>query len=232
MKLIKKYLQGGTTPDGIYVSFPEDEIRIGSSKYNNVGGHGIVIAVDENTGHTRGSSYGRNLNNSGKHGGAVKVTVPDFHPATAGKPTEEELNAYAQKLSEVFPQWGKKVNVTYVPDADYEDMVEYMEEAEKPKSGYSKKPYNLYNHNCGVYGVNTINQAMPWYRQISGAIFNSVPAITNAIIGGVTGIGHDIEQKEKGTNTFQGFTNFSGAGGRADMHGWSLPWDTITGTNK
>ena len=111
-------------------------------------------------------------------------------------------------------------------------MVEYMEEAEKPNSGYSKTPYNLYNHNCGVYGVSTINQAMPWYRKVTGGLLNFIPGAANAIIGGFTGIGHDVEQLKPGTNTFHGFTNFTGAGGRADMHGWSLPWGKIKGTNK
>lgn len=226
-KLIKKYFLGG-----VYASFPDDEIQVGPTKSKNVGGHGIVIAVDDKTGHTRGSSYGRGVNKSGKHGGATKVSVPDFHPAVAKKPTEEELNAYAQELSKKFPQWGDKVNVSYVPDADYDKMVEYMEEAEKPKSGYSEAPYNLYNHNCGVYGVSTINQAMPWYRKVTGGLLNFIPAAANAVIGGVTGIGHDIEQKKLGTNTIQGLTNFSGAGGRADMHGWSLPWGKTKGTNK
>lgn len=109
-------------------------------------------------------------------------------------------------------------------------MVKYMEESEKPKSGYSLKPYNLYNHNCGVYGVDTINQAMPWYRKVTGTIFNAVPSAVNNFIGGLAGIGHDIEQKKLGTNTFHGITNNSGAGGRADMHGYSLPWFSTKGT--
>lgn len=231
-KLIKKYFYGGLAPDGIYVSFPHDKIQIGSSGSKHVGGHGMVIAVDENTGRTRGSSYGRGVNNSGKHGGAAKVSVPDFHPAVAGEPTEEELNEYAKKLNKRFPKWGDKVNVSYVSGADYDDMVKYMEEAEKPKSGYSKTPYNLYNHNCGVYGVTTINQAMPWYRKITGGTINAIPALLNALGGGLVGIGHDVEQGKLGTNTLQGFTNFPGAGGRADMHAWSLPWWKTKGTNK
>ncbi len=109
-------------------------------------------------------------------------------------------------------------------------MVEYMEESEKPKSGYSRVPYNLYNHNCGVYGVNVINQAMPWYRQVTGGALNTKPAIPNAVLGGLTGIGHDIEQGKPGYNTIQGFTNLSGASGRADMHGYSLPWGTTKGS--
>ena len=91
-------------------------------------------------------------------------------------------------------------------------MVKYMEEAEKSKSGYSKTPYNLYNHNCGVYGVSTINQAMPWYRKATGTVFNLIPGALNAILGGIVGIGHDIEQGKIGTNTIQGLTNFTGAG--------------------
>ena len=228
----RKYFMGGAAPDGMYVSFPDDQIQIGPSKPGNVGGHGMVIAVDENTGQTRGSSYGRGVNNSGKHGGATRVSVPDFHPAVKGKPTEEELNEYAKRLAKRFPNWGGKVNVSYVPGANYDDMVEYMEEAEKPKSGYSKTPYNLYNHNCGVYGVSTINQAMPWYRKITGGLLNFVPGAVNTILGGFTGIGHDIEQGKPGTNTVQGITNFTGAGGMANMHGWSLPWGKTKGTNK
>lgn len=103
------------------------------------------------------------------------------------------MNAYAKKLAARFPNWGGKVNVSYIPGADYDDMVKYMEESEKRDSGYSKTPYNLYNHNCGVYGVKVINQAMPWYRKISGGLFNMVPAVANSVIGGLVGIGHDIE---------------------------------------
>lgn len=217
-------------PDGIYVSFPNDQINIGGIRTSAVGGHGAVIAVDEETGHTRGSSYGRDVANSGRHGQAARIIVPDFHPNEPGNPTEEELNAYAKRLQERFPNWGNKVNVTYVKDADYDDMVKYMEESEKPKSGYSSKPYNLYNHNCGVYGVHTINQAMPWYRKVTGTVFNAVPKAVNNFIGGLTGVMHDIEQGKPGTNTFYGVTNNSEAGGRADMHGYSLPWFSTKGT--
>ena len=28
-----------------------------------------------------------------------------------------------------------------------------MEKSEQDKQGYSETPYNIYNHNCGVYGV-------------------------------------------------------------------------------
>lgn len=234
-KLIRKHLLGGvSSEDGMYVSFPEDKIEIGLKQGSkHVGGHGIAIAVDEETGNTRGSSYGRGVNRSGKHGGASRVSVPNFRPAVKGEPTEEELNAYAKKLAARFPKWGGKVNVSYIPGADYDDMVKYMEESEKRGYGYSKTPYNLYNHNCGVYGVNVINQAMPWYRKISGGLFNTVSAVTNSVIGGLVGIGHDIEQGKKGTNALSGLTNLTGAGGRADMHGWSLPWwGREKGTNK
>lgn len=216
-------------PDGIYVSFPNDAIEIGGVKTPNVGGHGIVIAVDEKTGNTRASTYGRGVNNSKKHGGANRITVPNFNPKEAGNPTEEELNNYAKQLVNRFPQWGDKANVSYVKGADYNKMVDYMQEAESGK-GFSKTPYNLYNHNCGVYGVNTINQAMPWYRKVTGSILNLQPAIRNAIIGGVVGLGHDIEQGKLGTNAIQGVTNFTGAGGRADMHAYSLPWFKTKGT--
>ena len=215
-------------PDGIYVSFPNDKIEIGKIKTPNVGGHGIVIAVDENTGNTRASTYGRDIKNSGKHGAARRITVPNFYPKEVGNPTKEELDNYAKQLVNRFPQWGDKANVSYVRGADYNKMVDYMQKAENNK-GFSKTPYNLYNHNCGVYGVETINQAMPWYRRTTGAILNMVPGVLNSVIGGIVGIGHDIEQKARGSNFIQGVTNFTGAGGRADSHGWSLPWFKVKG---
>lgn len=48
------------SPDGMYVSFPKDKIDVGGIKTSSVGGHGIVIAVDE-SGNTRGSTYGRDI---------------------------------------------------------------------------------------------------------------------------------------------------------------------------
>lgn len=62
-----------------------------------------MIAVDEKTGNTRASTYGRGVNNSKKHGGANRITVPNFNPKEAGNPTEEELNNYAKQLVNRFP---------------------------------------------------------------------------------------------------------------------------------
>ena len=98
-----------------------------------------------------------------------------------------------------------------------------MEESEQKKSGFSSIPYNLYNHNCGVYGVDVINQAMPWYRQIAGNVINAPLTLPVGVVGALTGIGHDIEQGTPGTHTLQGLLN-NGTGGRADMHGFTLPW--------
>ena len=68
---------------------------------------------------------------------------------------------------------------------------------------------------------------------ISGGLFNTVSAVANSVIGGLVGIGHDVEQGKKETNTLSELTNLTGAGGRADMHGWSLPlWVKEKGTNK
>lgn len=213
--------------DGIYVSYPNDKIDVSGTKTDWVGGHGMVIAVDPATGTTRGSEYGRGYAGKGKYGGARRVSVPNFNPAKPGSPTNEELQRYAQSLQRA--SMGDKVNVTYVPGADYNKMVEYMEEAESGK-GFASKPYNLWNHNCGVYGVRTINQAMPWYRKVTGTIFNLPSSILNSILGGVTGIGHAIEQKDA-SKILPGFVG-GAAGGRADKHGYSLPWFHNTESNK
>ena len=113
----------------MYVSFPNDKIEIGGIKTSSIGGHGIVIAVDEE-GNTRGSTYGRNVKNSGRFGAARRISVPSFHPTKPGNPTEKELDEYAQKLNSKFPNWGGQVNISYVKDADYDKMVDYMEKSE------------------------------------------------------------------------------------------------------
>lgn len=216
-----------TIKDGIYISYPQDKINISGIKTDLVGGHGMVIAVDENTGKTRGSEYGRNYNNSGKFGAARRVIVPNFYPANPGNPTTEELDQYAKKLQR--DSHGNTVHVTYIKGADYDKMVDYMKEAESGK-GFASKPYNLANHNCGSYGVQTINQAMPWYRKITGGLFNAIPNIINTPAAVLMGVGHDIEQKTLGTHTKSALTDNSSTFGRADMHGYSLPWFTIKGT--
>lgn len=223
-KLIKKFSGGGAS-DGIYVSYPSQKITISGNKHDNVGGHGMVIAVDENTGHTRGSEYGRYRD---KFGNARRVSVPNFHPADPGNPTEEELEAYAKKLAAKSGQ--EQVNVTYVKGPDYQEMVDYMKEAEKGK-GYAEDPYNIWSHNCGTYGVECINQAMPWYRQVTGFGINAVNTIKNGIIGGLFGIGHAIESGDPG-RIIDGVTSAGPAAGRADWHGQSLPWFTNKVTYK
>ncbi len=133
-------------------------------------GHGTVIAVDEETGQTRGSEYGRY--DSENKGIARRVSVPNLKVANPGSPTREELDAYAKQLDQSYGHSGGTTQIYYIPGADYGKMVEMMESAENgSKTGerkghyYIDHNYNITNHNCGTYGATMIKKAMPWYRR-------------------------------------------------------------------
>ena len=163
----RKYFIGGAAPDGLYVEFPNYQVStpIGGLPL----GHGMVIAVDENTGQTRGSEYGRY--DSENKGEARRVIVPNLQMQNPGNPTEEELNAYAARLynsySKKHGNLGDKVKVHYVKGADENKMIKLMESAEtnnRENSFYTNRDYNLLDHICGTHGADMIKKAMPWYK--------------------------------------------------------------------
>lgn len=165
-KLIpRKYLMGGAAPDGIYVEFPSYQIKTGSSKLPL--GHGMVIAVNEDTGQTRGSEYGRYQSNKGQ---AHRVAVPDFKMKNPGKPTKEELNTYAKNLYNSYAKGhssGNKVRIHYIKGADENKMIKLMKSAEtnnREKGFYTNSDYRIIDHNCGTYAADMIKQSMPWYN--------------------------------------------------------------------
>ena len=127
----------------------------------------MVIAVDENTGKTRGSEYGRYKTNRGE---AHRVVVPDFKMKNPGNPTKEELNTFAKKLYDSYAKkhdLGNRVRVYYVKGADENKMTELMKSAETNdrKNGfYTNSDYGIVGHNCGTYGADVIKKSMPWYK--------------------------------------------------------------------
>lgn len=173
MKLIKKCAQGA---DGIYVSLPDYMVDTGVAGKQPLG-HGFVISVNEDTGNTRGSEYGRyDAENKGL---ARRVKVPNFKMENAGNPTEEELHNYGKKVLESYkkknPKAGNAIKITYVKGADEDKMNKMMESAEtgNRKNGYYiNKDYNILSHNCGTYGVDMINKATPWYK------FSDLPMVS------------------------------------------------------
>ena len=160
----RKYFIGGSIPDGIYVEFPNYEVNTSSSKLPL--GHSIVIAVNENTGQTRGSEYGRYQSNKGQ---ARRVMVPDFKMKNPGKPTKEELNTYAEKLYNNYAKGhslGNKVKIHYIKGADENKIIKLMKSAEtnnREKGFYTNNDYNIIDHNCGTYAADMIKQSLPWY---------------------------------------------------------------------
>ena len=169
---IQKFLTGGSS-DGIYVEMPDYNVGVSESGNKKVTlplGHGMVIAVDENTGSTRGSEYGRY--DKANKGLAHRVTVPNFRPASPGNPTDEELNQYAKKVNDYYNKYsghntGGTVKLHYVKGADEDEMIKLMKSAETNdrKNGfYTNTPYRILDHNCGTYGADIIKKSMPWNK--------------------------------------------------------------------
>lgn len=189
-KLIpRKYFMGGSAPDGIYVEYPNYQVStpVGNMRL----GHGMVIAVDENTGKTRGSEYGRyDKENKGL---ARRVTVPDLQMADPGNPTKEELNAYANKLYNSYAKKhnkekiGNKVKIHYVKGADENKMIELMKNAETNdrKNGfYTNHNYRILDHNCGTYGADMIKKSMPLFKFSGFAPYTAgTPSMVSPILG-------------------------------------------------
>ena len=112
----------------------------------------MVIARDPNTNRTRGSEYGRY---SSSRGNAQRVTVPDFQGDPAN---EEDTKRYAQKLLKSYQQKhgankvGNVVKITYVPDVDYNQTVQAMQNAER--NGLTRDYNWLKGVTCGSYAHN------------------------------------------------------------------------------
>lgn len=164
-------------PDGLYVDFPQYQIDTdipagplkGVVKTSGDGdikmplGHGMVIAVNEDTGETRGSEYGRYGSQNGHRGLARRVRVPNFVMADPGNPTQEELDAYAKKLVSAYPNSSGEARIVYVKGADENKMKELMNSAEKGNGFYTNTDYRILDHNCGTYGCDLLSKSTPWY---------------------------------------------------------------------
>lgn len=173
---IQRFRPGGASPDpdAIYVDFPDYSVKTDLPSSSGMErmplGHGIVIAVDEKTGNTRGSEYGRY--DKENKGIARRVSVPNLKVANPGSPTNAELDEYAKKLDQTYGHSGGTTRVFYVPGADYGGMVKMMESAESgSKTGerkghyYIDHDYRISDHNCGTYGATMIKKAMPWWKK-------------------------------------------------------------------
>lgn len=136
-------------------------------------GHGMVIAVNEDTGQTRGSEYGRY--DSANKGTARRVSVPNFVMADPGNPTQEELDRYAEQLDKSYGHSGGKTKVHYIKGADEDEMIKLMESAEsgdRDNGYYINSDYRILDHNCGTYGCDLIKKTVPWYRKFSLPIYS------------------------------------------------------------
>lgn len=158
--------------DGIYVNFPDYMVDTETKLGKQPLGHGMVIAVDEKTGKTRGSEYGRYKGDGDIKGKARRVVVPNLKMTIPGSPTQAELDAYAQALDKAYGHSGGRTEITYVKGADYDKLVDMMKSAEsQPDKGYYQtKPYSILNHNCGTYTADMLQAATPVFSQIKYAV--------------------------------------------------------------
>ena len=171
-------------PGGIYVTFPDYKVDTGMG-FKAPLGHGMVISVNDKTGKTRGSEYGRYDPNN--RGIARRVRVPDLIASDPSNPTKEELDNYAKQLDKYYGHSGGTTKVTYIPDADEATLVSLMESAEKnrPNSFYQNREYNILDHNCGTYAADMLKKAVPWWAIVGrfGLYTHGTPSMVEPIIG-------------------------------------------------
>jgi len=116
-------------------------------------GHGGVVLVDENSGHTEYYEYGRYSPNGkgivgeglpAKKGNVRRVPIPDVEIGDDGRPTPGSLkNLYSFLKSRVGK--GADVDPDYEDDADFNKMKEYVESVANDPN---RQSYNLLNCNC------------------------------------------------------------------------------------
>ena len=145
------------TQDNFYVDFPDYEVSLAEQvplvgKVKSRLGHAMVIARDPNTNRTCASEYGRYNSNRGN---AQRVKVPDFQ----GDPTnEEDTKRYAQRVLASYQRnmgadkVGNTIKLTYVPDVDYNQTVQAMQNAER--NGLKRDYSWLGGITCGSYAHN------------------------------------------------------------------------------
>ncbi len=153
------------SPDGLYVEFPAYQVKVPGSSGRVGLGHGAVIAVDEDTGTTRGSEYGRYDREN--QGVARRISVPSFRMKSPGNPTSEELDNYARQLDAMYGHSGGVTRVHYIKGADEDKMIKLMQSAEsgdRENGFYVNTPYRILDHNCGTYGAAILKRSMPWYK--------------------------------------------------------------------
>ena len=157
-RFINKFNNGG-----IYVTFPMYQVDTGLG-FKMPLGHGMVIAVNDKTGATRGSEYGRY--DKANKGIARRVVVPRLKAKDPSNPTSEELDQYARELDKMYGHSGGLTRVHYISGADENEMIKLMQSAERnrPDSFYQNRNYNILDHNCGTYGADLIKKSMPWYK--------------------------------------------------------------------
>jgi RHS repeat-associated protein len=129
--------------DAIYINYDSYPVDTGYG-FKLPLGHGAVVAVDPDTGHTRYFEFGRYNNN--QCGEVRSRRIPNVKIGKDGLPTLDSLNSLYDYLSKNLGQ-GSHVSATYYPDSDYQGAINSAERFSK-----NHPCYNKWTNNCKTFG--------------------------------------------------------------------------------
>lgn len=140
--------------DGIYITYPDYEIHVGS-RTNNYVGHAGVLLIDNKTGTTKYYEYGRY---DKENKGLIRnIVIPDAVIGSDGKPTEASINRILSVLSAKAGQHGR-IKGAYVESDEYEAMLDYANYLMSENYNPDRKSYNLLMNNCGTVAADILKQ--------------------------------------------------------------------------
>ena len=128
--------------DAIYINYDYYPVDTGYGFHLPLG-HGGVVAVDPNTGHTRYYEFGRY--DKTKCGKVKRRKIPNVKIGKDGLPTHDSLNRLYDYLSRNLGK-GSHVSATYYPESDYQGTIDFAE-----RFSQNHPCYDLLGNNCKTF---------------------------------------------------------------------------------
>ena len=148
--------------DGILIVFPDYKISTPLGKIGGLG-HAGVLLIDNKTGVTKQYEYGRY--DKENKGFVRKVTISNVVIGKDGKPTLKSLNKVLRQISKKSGHGGR-IDGAYIISDKFKEMNDYAKSKLKENSNPDRKPYSLFDNNCGTFAADVINQDetvdQPW----------------------------------------------------------------------
>ena len=86
-----------------------------------------------------------------------------------GKPTTKSLNKVLSKISKLSGKSGR-IKGAYIKSDDFDAMKDYAEGIMKKNNNSDRKPYNIFNNNCGTFACDVLNQDTDINKESPGII--------------------------------------------------------------